>query len=132
MARFVDAAPLSGAVLVLPPDDFYQMPYRWGYYGTDSFIPDLMNRPVLVPSGQGYSPASVQLLRAVDLTTQKHSCEELATNRASPRGARYTVGVGPGETLTPPIRTGPSFRRVRWLTIYSSLTHLICFIHLDP
>jgi hypothetical protein len=70
MGAFIDSLPTSGSVLVLPPDDFYQMPYTWGYYGTDSFIGDVINRPVLVPSGQGYIPATPQLLGAVQLTAQ--------------------------------------------------------------
>ncbi len=67
MAAYIDRAPYDGSVLILPPDDFYQMPYRWGYYGTDGFIPTLMTRPVLVPNPQGYFQASTTLLEAVDL-----------------------------------------------------------------
>ncbi len=55
-------------ILVLPPDDFYQMPYTWGYYGTDGFITDLLRPRVLDPSGQGYTAGSPELLRAVDQT----------------------------------------------------------------
>ena len=57
MAGFVDALPIQGALLVMPPDDFYQMPYTWGYYGSDAFVVEMFHRPVLVPNGQGYSPA---------------------------------------------------------------------------
>jgi arabinofuranan 3-O-arabinosyltransferase len=70
MARYVDGLPVQGAVLVMPPDDFYQMPYTWGYYGTDNFVVDLFHRHVVIPNGQGYLPASSQLLDAVDLTAQ--------------------------------------------------------------
>src|SRR5439155_18383385 len=31
MANVVDEQPTQGALLVLPPDDFYGMPYKWGY-----------------------------------------------------------------------------------------------------
>ncbi len=55
-----------GAVLVLPADDFYQMPYTW-YYGNDGFIANLLDRHVVVPSGQGYDSTSVELLNAVQL-----------------------------------------------------------------
>lgn len=68
MGAYVDRIPLSGAVLVLPPDDFYQMPYRWGYYGNDEFIRNLINRPVLTPSNQGYIAPTPQLLTTIDLT----------------------------------------------------------------
>ncbi len=56
----------SGSLLVLPPDDFYQMPYTW-YYGNDGFIMNLLSRHVVVPSGQGYDTASAELLNAVQL-----------------------------------------------------------------
>jgi arabinofuranan 3-O-arabinosyltransferase len=67
MGRFVDGLTMQGGVIVMPPDDFYQMPYRWGYYGTDSFVVDMFRRPVLIPNGQGYSPASSQVISAVNL-----------------------------------------------------------------
>jgi hypothetical protein len=70
MAAFADTAPISGAVLVLPPDDFYQMPYRWGYYGNDEFITYLMSRPVLIPSSQSYVPPSAQLMSTIDLAAK--------------------------------------------------------------
>ncbi len=56
----------AGAVLVLPADDFYQMPYTW-YYGNDGFILSLLDRHVVDPGGQGYDPASKELLAAVRL-----------------------------------------------------------------
>lgn len=58
-----------GRLLVLPPDDFYQMPYTW-YYGNDGFIPNLLIRHVVVPSGQGYDSVSSALLNAVALEAQ--------------------------------------------------------------
>jgi hypothetical protein len=72
MASYVDALPVQGTLLVLPPDDFYAMPYSWGYYGADSFIPDLFVRRVLVPNpqGSGYISTSPQLISAVNLTAQ--------------------------------------------------------------
>ena len=68
MARDVDMQPGSGSVLVMPPDDFYQMPYSWGYYGNDAFIKQMIDRAVIAPSGQSYFPLSDQLLNAVALT----------------------------------------------------------------
>jgi hypothetical protein len=70
MASAIDRAPGSGAVLMLPTDDFYQMPYKWGYYGSDTFSEDLISRPVLDPVGQGYTPASNQMLSTVQLVSQ--------------------------------------------------------------
>ena len=34
-------------ILVTPADDFYQMPYNWGYYGTDSFLERLIQKPII-------------------------------------------------------------------------------------
>jgi len=35
--------------LVTPLDDYYQVPYSWGYYGSDSFIERLIQKPVISP-----------------------------------------------------------------------------------
>jgi arabinofuranan 3-O-arabinosyltransferase len=67
MTGFINSMPQPGVLLVLPPDDFYQMPYRWGYYGSDGFIPNMVQRPVLIPHGQGYTPAADELINAVNL-----------------------------------------------------------------
>ena len=40
--------PSSGAVLLLPLDDFYAMPYTWGYYGPDSVPVELIRRPTIM------------------------------------------------------------------------------------
>jgi hypothetical protein len=69
MTAFIDATPQAGSLLVLPPDDNYQMPYRWGYFGNDQFVADLMTRPVLNPT-TGYFSASDQLSSAVNLTAK--------------------------------------------------------------
>jgi hypothetical protein len=55
----------AGSVLALPVDDFYEMPYTWGYDGTDGFITNLFSRQVLVPNGDNYVPATPQMLSAV-------------------------------------------------------------------
>jgi hypothetical protein len=66
LAAEVDRTTPNATILLLPPDDFYQMPYTWGYYGNDGFIQDLLRARVLDPSGQGYRPAASAVLRAVD------------------------------------------------------------------
>lgn len=66
MAAWIDRHAPPGAVLALPPDDFYQMPYDWGYYGSDGFITQLVGRDVLDPSGQGYTASSGEVLDADD------------------------------------------------------------------
>jgi arabinofuranan 3-O-arabinosyltransferase len=70
MARLTDSLAVQGAVLVMPPDDYYQMPYDWGYYGSDNFVVEMFNRRVLLPNDQGYLPTSPELISAVSLTTQ--------------------------------------------------------------
>ncbi len=69
MAQFVNSLPVHGNLLVMPPDDFYEMPYTW-YYGSDEFVIESFNRPALVPNPRGYTPASPQLVAAVNLTAQ--------------------------------------------------------------
>jgi hypothetical protein len=69
MAGYADALSIQGALLVLPPDDFYEMPYTW-YYGSDSFVVELFKRHVLLPTTQGYTPASSELIGAANLTAQ--------------------------------------------------------------
>lgn len=67
MGRLIDQVPEPGAVLVLPPDDFYQTGYSWGYYGVDAFIPELFRRPALLPTPQSYFTVNGEVLGAVDL-----------------------------------------------------------------
>jgi glycosyltransferase involved in cell wall biosynthesis/O-antigen/teichoic acid export membrane protein len=65
MASVVDSQSGDGAVL--PADDFYQMPYKWGYYGSDAaFLADQMTRDTLNPSPQSYDVVQPQLLQTVD------------------------------------------------------------------
>ncbi|MGA7088146.1 MAG: hypothetical protein WB116_07730 [Candidatus Dormiibacterota bacterium] len=65
-AHYLNTTGPPGSVLVLPPDDFYQMPYRW-YYGSEGFIANLVDRHVLDPSAQGYDTVSATLLASVQL-----------------------------------------------------------------
>jgi hypothetical protein len=34
-------------ILVTPADDHYQMPYTWGYFGTDEFLERLIQKPIV-------------------------------------------------------------------------------------
>jgi arabinofuranan 3-O-arabinosyltransferase len=127
MARFVDAQPMHGSLLIMPPDDFYQMPYSWGYYGTDDFIVDLFQRPVLVPNSQGYSPASAQVVRAVSLTGQSildrdwRQTEALVTALDTPlilvrrdiETPYYGRAILSPNDLAEALSTAPSFTLVR-------------------
>jgi len=66
MANFVNASPNAGDILALPADHFYQADYTWGYYGTDTFIQDLLSRRVLMALPEVYVAASRQLQGVVD------------------------------------------------------------------
>ena len=70
MSSYLNHSAPPGNLLVLPEDDFYQMPYTWGYYGVDTFITDLIARNVVDPVAQGYQPAGQQLIGAVGLVEQ--------------------------------------------------------------
>ena len=71
MATTIDHAGRPGAVLMLPSDDFYQMPYTWGFYGADTFAENMMSRPVIDPIPQVYyGPATDELLSSVQLVSQ--------------------------------------------------------------
>ena len=67
MASYLNGSAPPGNLLMLPEDDFYQMPYTWGYYGADGFIRDLITRNVVDPIAQGYAPARQELIGAVHL-----------------------------------------------------------------
>ncbi len=127
MAQFVDRLPVQGSVLVMPPDDFYQMPYTWGYYGSDGFVVDLFQRPVLVPNGQGYTPTSTEVTSAVNLTAQSilhhnwRQTEALVTALHTPLVLvrRDIVSSYPGRSILPPdglvdaLNIAPNFVLVR-------------------
>lgn len=95
MAGYVDQQSGTGALLVLPPDDWYQMPYTW-YYGADAFLPELFTRRVLVPTVAGYTPASEQLVQGVNIDAESildgNWRQTMAITRAM--GAQYILVRG--------------------------------------
>ena len=58
----------SGSILMLPTDNFYQIPYNW-YYGADVFESQLFNRTVLNPVPQTWVKTSKKLYRSSQLVT---------------------------------------------------------------
>jgi arabinofuranan 3-O-arabinosyltransferase len=54
MAETIDADHRDGKVLVLPLDDYYQMPTTWGFFGVDSIANLLIRHPVVQPKPDGY------------------------------------------------------------------------------
>jgi len=59
---------ISGPILMLPTDNFYQMPYTW-FYGADVFESELLNRTVLNPAPQTWFNASEKLYQSSQLVT---------------------------------------------------------------
>ncbi|MBV8366915.1 MAG: hypothetical protein JO194_10515 [Candidatus Eremiobacteraeota bacterium] len=55
-AQFFNALPHDDTrVLLLPNDDFYQMPYDWGYYGIDTVAQTFIERPVVLVSPESFN-----------------------------------------------------------------------------
>ncbi|MFZ0041332.1 MAG: hypothetical protein WAK93_08500, partial [Solirubrobacteraceae bacterium] len=79
MADVANRSPAGGALLILPADDFYQMPYTW-YYGSDGFIADLF-RHAVVPSRQGYYQVSGELLHAIAIAQRSLADRDWTTAR---------------------------------------------------
>jgi hypothetical protein len=110
MASYLNRAAPPGNLLVLPEDDFYQMPYTWGYYGADAFITGLIARHVVDPVAQGYAPAAQELRDAVGLVQQGllahdwSSAQRTLTATGTPlllvRGD--VNDAFPGRNITPP------------------------------
>ncbi len=51
---YINNIPGNFRVLQTPGDDFYQVPYLWGYYGSDAIASSLITKPVIQNNG-GYS-----------------------------------------------------------------------------
>jgi hypothetical protein len=86
----------SGAVLLLPLSDFYQMPYRWGFYGADAVAPHLIKRPVIVGANIGYIPPSDEAQVAVTRVENGIAANDLATVNWSLKalGIKYVIVRG--------------------------------------
>ena len=54
VANTINADTRPGKVLVLPLDDYYQMPTTWGFFGVDSIPNLLIQHPVVQPKPDGY------------------------------------------------------------------------------
>ena len=54
LADTINADTRPGKVLVLPLDDYYQMPTTWGFAGVDSIPNLLFQRPTVQPKPDGY------------------------------------------------------------------------------
>ncbi|WP_244945091.1 hypothetical protein [Couchioplanes caeruleus] len=54
VADKINADTRPGKVLVLPLDDYYQMPTTWGFFGADSIANLLIKHPIVAPKPGGY------------------------------------------------------------------------------
>ena len=46
-SNYINNVPGNFRVLQTPGDDFYQIPYTWGYYGSDAIAASLITNPVV-------------------------------------------------------------------------------------
>jgi len=109
------AGPEAGRVLVLPLNDFYQMPTTWGYYGADTLLVSLTERQVVQRQTGSYLAGNRsfdQLVGDVE-TFLLQGNPSAALERLRTLGVRYIVlrhdlAVGfPGRTFTDPARLAP-------------------------
>ena len=69
VAAEVNRSALHGKTLVLPIDDYYQVPTTWGFYGADNLVRRLVTRPVIQSNPQLYvgdSDVFDSLMRTVE------------------------------------------------------------------
>ena len=69
VATTINTSESHGKTLVLPIDDYYQLPTTWGYYGADNLVRRLVTRPVIQSNPQLYvgdSAVFEQLMHSVE------------------------------------------------------------------
>jgi arabinofuranan 3-O-arabinosyltransferase len=98
LARYLERDP--GRTLVLPPDDYYQMPYRWGYYGDDSLPNALIHSSVVIlpnpqppAKGLGYfeaDPGAASLAARLRLALSRRGFAD-AARFARALGIRWVI-----------------------------------------
>ena len=54
LSNYINSIPDNFRVLQTPGDNFYQVPYAWGYYGSDAIASSLITKPV-VQNSFGYA-----------------------------------------------------------------------------
>ena len=71
VAAVVNGSHQRGKALVLPIDDYYQIPTTWGFYGADNLVRRLLTRPVIQSNPQLYigdADAFESLMRSAEQT----------------------------------------------------------------
>jgi arabinofuranan 3-O-arabinosyltransferase len=77
-ASFIDRDTADGKVLVLPLDDYYQMPTTWGFSGVDSIAGLLLQHPVLQRHPDGYFGDTPGLAAQIDAVERALRSGDLA------------------------------------------------------
>ncbi|MCL4541918.1 MAG: DUF3367 domain-containing protein [Chloroflexi bacterium] len=83
LARFLNTQQHAGPALVLPNDDFYQMPYTWGFYGTDSVAQSFLQSPVFILTAPDTSAGYIGAGKAYN-TFQNQLYQMIAHNERTP------------------------------------------------
>ena len=81
-SKWLDSQKGDFRTLVTPIDDYYQVPYSWGYYGSDSFIERIISKPVIGPSYSytyQVNPDIVALNNKLQETIKYNKTEEFNT-----------------------------------------------------
>ncbi|MHB8433404.1 MAG: hypothetical protein ACYDCA_07385 [Candidatus Tyrphobacter sp.] len=94
VGRYLNARRASGGVFVVPADPYYQVHYKWGFYGAD-YLPNwLLQRRVFIPGLAGYtaSDATTAIGSAIEAMFRQHSPLALRMLRAV--GVRYVLYRG--------------------------------------
>src|SRR5665811_1614519 len=53
--NWINSQPGNWKVLLTPLNDYYQLPYTWGYYGSDQLLERLFEKPIVSTSAlDGY------------------------------------------------------------------------------
>jgi hypothetical protein len=69
-------------ILITPLDDYYQVPYSWGYYGADSFLERLVQDPIISPCyafSYAVNPNAIMLMNQLRDAIKYNRTEEFET-----------------------------------------------------
>ena len=69
-------------ILVTPLDDYYQVPYSWGYYGADSFLERFIQNPIINPSyafSYAVNPNTIMLMNQLRDAIKYNGTDEFET-----------------------------------------------------
>jgi hypothetical protein len=93
MAAYLNSLPEERQpVLLLPLSDYYQMPYKWGYYGTDAWATEIIDRPVVFGGELTYISSSAARRSALALERAVlEGAPEQAIWRAQTMGVKYII-----------------------------------------